>query len=86
METWNIEAHSYAGTDLPESYRVKSVSLLRSRLQELAYDRRVGQLHYRYELDEHHDKAVVIHAYFDGKNGRRHRFMRLRRVYSDASR
>jgi hypothetical protein len=80
MTNWNIETHNYAGTDLPEFYRTRSVDHLRRQLQRLASDRRVGRLHFRYELDERNNEAVVVHAYFDGRNGRRRRFMRLRRA------
>ncbi len=79
MTTWNIEAHSYAGTNLPTGYRARSMSHLRRQLQALATERRVGELKYRYELDDKNEEAVVVHAYFDGRNGGRRRFLRLRR-------
>lgn len=80
MAHWNVEMHSYAGTEVPASYASKSMDHLRRQLQALATERRVGLLHYRYELDQHDDQAEVVHAYFDGNNGRRRRFMRLRRI------
>lgn len=80
MAHWNVEMHSYAGTNVPSAYASKSMDHLRRQLQQLANERRVGQLHYRYELDGNDDQAEVVHAYFDGRNGRRRRFMRLRRA------
>lgn len=80
MTNWNVESHSFAGLDVPPFYRAESMDQLRSQLQRLATRRRLGQLHYRYELDERNDHAVVVHAYFDGYNKRRRRFMRLRRA------
>lgn len=79
MAHWDVEMHSYAGTDIPAYYRAQSMSGLRAQLQSLADERRVGELHFRYELDELDDEALVVHAYFTGHNGRRRRFMRLRR-------
>lgn len=79
MAHWDVEMHSYAGTEVPAYYVSNSMDHLRRQLQQLANERRVGELHYRYELDKHDDQAEVVHAYFDGKNGRRRRFLRLRR-------
>lgn len=81
MTTWTVEKHGYAGTDVPAAYRASSINALRLTLQKLANERRLGELHFRYELDEQRDEANVIHAYFNGNNGRRRRFMRLRREH-----
>ena len=80
MADWNVEMHSYAGTNVPAAYRASSMNALRLTLQKLANERRVGKLHYRYELDDRNEESTVVHVYFDGRNGRRRRFMRLRRA------
>lgn len=70
---------------VPKYIEATSIEELRSRLQELANTYRVrpgspslGELEYRYELDDQ-DMVTTVHAYFVNKEGRRRQFVRLHR-------
>lgn len=86
MTAWNIEASNCAG-ETPPALLATNMNHLRQKLQRLADRRRLGELHYRYELDSNHEHAVVVHTYFTGRDNKRWRFIRLRREgTSNASR
>ena len=69
----------------PKTIRAQTLSFLRTQLQDLADGYRpgegsppLGDLHYRYELDEK-DRVCMVHSYFYNKDRKLSRFIRLRR-------
>lgn len=83
MVTWKVEtSHMVA---VPECIKGTSIFVVRNAIQAIADSKKVredrpaiGPLTYRYEMDED-DTITVIHSYFEGKDGKLRRFMRLRR-------
>lgn len=80
---WVIE--SSQKVKAPKTIRAQTLPFLRTQLQELADGYRpgpdapaLGDLHYRYELDEN-DRPLVVHSYFYNKDRKLSRFIRLRR-------
>lgn len=84
ITTWVVEEEYIVG--LPPSFEALTLEVLRQELQQstLRYRTRpdrppIGPLSFRYETDNR-DRVTVVHAYFTGKDGRRKRYARLRRV------
>lgn len=80
---WDVETSQKVKA--PETIRANNLSFLRTQLQELADTYRptneappLGDLHYRYELDER-DRPLVVHSYYYNKDRKLSRFIRLRR-------
>lgn len=67
---------------VPVELRAYTLDDLRSQVQAIADSKTlnpVGEIFYRYELD-YDERARIVHCYFQGRDGRRKRFMRLRRL------
>lgn len=82
VETSHIVYH-------PPQYEVQDHFDLYRQLQVTADERKarvttrpIGPLEFR--AIEQHDEAVVIHAFFRGKDGKKLRFMRLRRIHASS--
>jgi hypothetical protein len=83
-ERWIVEkSHKVKA---PEYFFCASLDDLRAELQNLADTYRpgpdappLGELEFRYELDDD-DQVLVVHAYFYNKHNDRSRFARLSRA------
>lgn len=84
MYAWSIETSHLVA--VPRQYTAIDLEDLKRQLQETADSKRlrvdrppIGPLAFKVEYDEAGELSVV-HSSFQGRNGKRLRFMRLRRV------
>ena len=78
-QPWQVE-RSFLVSCPPKIWS-SSVAELRSLVQRMADERpekQLGEISFRYELDNH-ENPCVVHCYFKGRAGVRKRFMILRR-------
>lgn len=80
---WDIETSQKVKA--PASIKARSLASLRHKLQALANTYRptndappLGELHFRYELDEN-ERPFVVHSFYYNRDGKLSRFIRLRR-------
>jgi len=81
---WNVEtSHMVA---IPQVIVADDLPELRRRVQLIADSKvarpdspAIGELSFKYELDEA-DEPVVVHSFFINRHGKKARFMRLRRL------
>ena len=80
---WNIEMSHMVS--VPRYIDATTLVDLRSRVQHIADAKKersdrpaIGEIFFRYELDDQ-DRAKVVHCYFEDRHQKRRRFMRLRR-------
>ena len=84
MQRWKVET-SHIVTH-PDEYEVKDHFDLYRQLQRTADEKKIridrppiGPLEFR-PVENDYNETVVVHAYFRGTNGKKLRFMRLRRI------
>lgn len=84
MKTWHVEASFKVRA--PEHIRARDVPILRTKLQRLANTYRprensppLGELSFRFELDDQSNEIERVYAYYRNKHGKLARFMRLKR-------
>jgi hypothetical protein len=70
--------------NMPDDIEAASLDDLRKSLQDLADTYRptdhspsLGELEYRYELDDEDEEVIVVHAYFRDKHQNLQRFARV---------
>ena len=82
---WSIEqSHMVAH---PNDLETESLAELREWVQGFADSKKIradrpamGEISFRYEMDNSTDEVTLVHTYFTNKHGKLQRFMRLRKI------